>query len=124
MLTITLDHFRETDVACAAVYRELYLVFKALKSQATIKVYKYDGSVQCENGEISLDEMENELTDAGVTVYCSQKGFDGYAYPTACGNATGVINIYEIDILDLEIAEVQGFEPVNDLSFYLDQHCE
>lgn len=124
MLIITLDHFHETGVACAAMYSELYLVFKAPKSKATIKVYKYDGSVQCENEGIALDDMEHELTNAGITVYCSKKGFDGLAYPAACGNATGVINIYEIERIDLEIAEDLGFEPVNGLSFYVDQHCE
>lgn len=123
-LTITLYRFHQPDVACAATYMELYLVFKARKDPDIIKVFKYDGSVQCSNDEIPLEDMEQELEDAGVTVYCSQKGGDGVAYPAVCGEATGLINIYEIDILDLSAAIGLGFGSVDDLPFYEDQACE
>ncbi|BAZ94174.1 hypothetical protein TspCOW1_08650 [Thiohalobacter sp. COW1] len=80
-----------------------------------LSVYKYDGSVQCEDGGITVENMRRELVNAGVEVICGQKARDGRAYPAMCGAATGRINVYTIDATDLDAAEAQGFKSVETL---------
>lgn len=89
-----------------------------------IKVFKYDQSTQCNNDGIPLKEMKQELTDAGIQVYCAQKGNDGNPYLAVCGGATGNINIYLIGISDLRLAQRLGFAPVRTLENYRDQPCK
>jgi hypothetical protein len=87
------------------------------------KVFKYDGSVQCTNPGISVEDMAAELTGAGIEVLCGQKGSDGYAYAAVCGAGTGGINVYTISVDDLADVEALGFAPVRDLPEYQDQPC-
>lgn len=89
-----------------------------------VKVYKYDGSTQCENAGIGLDVMAQKLVGAGIEVNCSQKGHDGLGRPAVCGESTGNLNVYEIDASKLADAEALGFAPVTELSEYPDQKCE
>ncbi len=89
-----------------------------------IKVFKYDQSTQCNDNGIPLEEMKQELTDAGIQVYCAQKGNDGNPYPAVCGGATGNINIYLIGTADLRLAQRLGFAPVRTLENYRDQPCK
>lgn len=93
----------------------------ALYSQ--VKVFKYDQSTQCNQDGIPLKEMQRELTSAGVTVHCSQKGHDGLFRPDVCGGATGAINIYSIDIRNLSTALHLGFSLVSSLPQYKDSVC-
>lgn len=88
-----------------------------------VKVYKYDQSTQCNQDGVSLDEMQQELTSAGVTVYCAQKSHDGLLYPAVCGGATGTINVYLIDRRDFGQALRLGFSPVSKLPEYEDSPC-
>lgn len=88
------------------------------------KVFKYAGETQCENDGTSVEDMEQELTDAGISVICGQRAGDGYAYPACCGCASGLINVYEIGESDFSAAEGQGFELVGTLPDYQDQACE
>lgn len=88
-----------------------------------VKVFKYDQSTQCNQDGISLQEMQRELTNAGVTVHCAQKGHDGLLYPAVCGGAPGNINIYLIDRSDLGRAVRLGFAPVSRLAQYEDSPC-
>lgn len=89
----------------------------------TTKVFKYDGSRQCENNGIPLDVMAQELIGGGVDVICSQKGSNGMAYPAVCGAGTGAINVYLIHQENLSDAEALGFSSVNELPNYLDTPC-
>jgi hypothetical protein len=90
---------------------------------AYLKVYKYDGSAQCEGAGASVEEMQRELTDAGVPVFCGQKAGDGYAYAAVCGASTGMINVYTIDASDLAKAEDLGFNSTAELPDYQDEVC-
>ncbi len=90
----------------------------------TVKIFKYDGSIQCDYAGIPLNDMEQELFDAGITVVCSQKNSNGLNYTQVCGNATGRINVYLIYNYDLSIANELGFKSVDELSEYVDQPCE
>lgn len=88
------------------------------------KVYKYDGSVQCERSGVELNVMAAELIHAGIDVICSQKGHDGMNRAAVCGGGTGNINIYKINRVNLPAAESIRFESVRNLGEYQDQKCE
>jgi thioredoxin-related protein len=94
------------------------------KSSTYEKVFKSDGSVQCDTSKIELDIMAMELINAGIDVVCSQTGHDGLTRATLCGLSTGNINIYKINSVNLSDAESIGFESVSTLSEYQDQKCE
>lgn len=109
--------------ACAA---EGPLTEEEIREVAPVemKVYKYDGSLRCEGGGVPLDEMQAELTEAGVTVLCAQTGHDGLARPQVCEAQTGNINIFTISGADLEQARELGFSRVEKLSEYSDEPCQ
>ncbi|MAT64768.1 MAG: hypothetical protein CMN57_03905 [Gammaproteobacteria bacterium] len=86
-----------------------------MREPNTIMVYKYDGSVQCEESGVAVEEMRLELTRAGVEVLCGRKAQDGRAYPAMCGAATGRINVYTIQASDLVRAQGLGFKSVETL---------
>jgi hypothetical protein len=88
-----------------------------------VNVYKYDGSIQCEGEGVSVEEMEKELVNAGVDVFCSRKGSDGLARVAVCGASTGFINIYSIHESNLKDAQELGFKEVTTLPGYQDQPC-
>jgi hypothetical protein len=88
-----------------------------------VKVFNYDESTQCNDDGIPLEEMQRQLTDAGIAVHCAQKGNDGNAYPAVCGGASGDINIYLIDRRDVRLAKRLGFRPVSELENYQDKPC-
>lgn len=93
-------------------------------SATSIKVYKYDGSVQCGYTGVELDAMALELTNAGIDVVCLQKGHDGLMRAAVCGAATGKLNIYTINKKHLPEAEALGFKSVDTLAEYQDQECK
>ncbi len=88
-----------------------------------IKVFKGDGSRQCESEGTSVETMAQELINAGIDVLCGQKGDDGMAHPTVCGGETGAINVYSIHAVSQADAESLGFAPVSDLTQYDDEPC-
>lgn len=80
---------------------------------ARVRVYKPDGSRQCEKGGgKSVEAMEREL--AGITVRAREKRKDGLMHIQVCGSPTGVVNIYEIDSTFLKQAEERGFKRFED----------
>ena len=88
------------------------------------KVFKSDDSLQCEEKEVSLDEMRLELAKAGIDVICAQKMQTGSNLPTVCGGGTGKINVYVIHNSNLVDAEKLGFKSVQELPDYKDQTCK
>jgi hypothetical protein len=73
-----------------------------------IKVFKYDGSLQCETGKaISLAEMQKELQ--GIEVFGSENKSDGLMRIQVCGSPTGRANVYEINKKDLQTVLDKGF---------------
>lgn len=107
----------------AFAYAAVFIASCSSDSVNLSKVFKYDGSVQCEGAGIAVQVMERDLTNAGIGVSCGQKAGDGYAYPALCGVATGMINVYTIDTRDLSTAEDVGFESTATLPNYEDQAC-
>ncbi|AZZ36810.1 hypothetical protein CIK05_08415 [Bdellovibrio sp. qaytius] len=74
-----------------------------------IKIYKPDGSVQCEQGTgTPAPEMAKQLGD--IKVYSSENKHDGLIRTQVCGNATGHCNVYEINESDFAKAEKLGFK--------------
>lgn len=88
------------------------------------KVFKYDGSTQCNNDGIPVKVMAQELVGGGVDVICGQKASDGMMYPAVCGGGTGAINVYLIHPENLSDAEALGFSSVNELPEYQDTPCQ
>lgn len=97
-----------------------------VKSISTlIKVYKTDGSKQCDpSSGVAPEVMRTELISNGIDVICSQKGNTGLVYPTVCGAETGAINIYQIHPQSLQDAEQLGFISTDDLAQYIDAECQ
>ena len=74
-----------------------------------IKVYKQDGSVQCEDVTgTSLEKMSVELS--GLTIHQKEKKHDGLLRAQMCGNPTGQCNVFEINETDLIHVEKLGFK--------------
>lgn len=74
-----------------------------------VKVFKYDGSLQCGMGkQIPLDTMKKEL--GNITVYSSENKNDGLVHIQMCGSNTGKANVFEIDRDNLEKAMKLGFK--------------
>lgn len=74
-----------------------------------IKIYKADGSIQCEQGTgVSVADMAKQLGD--IKVYSSENKHDGLIRTQVCGNATGKCNVYEINEADFAKASTLGFK--------------
>jgi hypothetical protein len=74
-----------------------------------VKVYKYDGSLQCGQGKAAdLEAMAKELK--GINVFSSKKQSDGLMHIQVCGSPTGMANVYEILEADQPRAERAGFK--------------
>jgi hypothetical protein len=66
-------------------------------SADTVKVFRYDGSLQCGMGQaVPLDEMGKELTAANIKVLSSEKRVVPGFIIALCGAPTGIANVYEI----------------------------
>jgi hypothetical protein len=71
-------------------------------SADTVKVFRYDGSLQCGMGQaVPLDEMAKELTAANIKVLSSEKRVVPGFIIALCGAPTGIANVYEIAKDDL-----------------------
>jgi len=80
-----------------------------------VDVYKYQGSRQCENGGVSLAEMQRELQAANIPVSNSSCGMDGRMYPAFCGGADGKINVFSIPSDAVNAARSYGYFLFSDL---------
>lgn len=82
---------------------------QANSPQSRIKVYKYDGTLQCGMGKTtSVADMQKEL--AGIIVYSAENKNDGLMRIQVCGAPTGKANVYEIDKSSLDKAKTYGFK--------------
>jgi hypothetical protein len=76
--------------------------------QDRIRVFKYDGSLQCNKGKaIALDVMAKDL--GSIPVFSSANKSDGLMHIQQCGTPTGKANVYEIDASNLALARKAGF---------------
>ena len=79
------------------------------KSETTVKVYKADGSLQCQpDSGLSLKEMAKQLNN--ITAISHERKHDGKMRMTLCGTPTGYMNVYEINESQLEKALEYGFK--------------
>ena len=82
---------------------------KASTALDRVKVYKYDGTLQCSQGaKIPLDQMQKELKN--ITVHSSENKNDGLMHIQVCASPTGMANVYEIDKTQLAAAKKLGFK--------------
>ena len=78
-------------------------------AQNRVKVYKYDGGLQCGMGKpVAISQMQKELKD--IHVYTAENKPDGLMHIQACGTPTGQANVYEIDRTSIEAAKKRGFK--------------
>ena len=71
-------------------------------SADTVKIFRYDGSLQCGMGQaVPLDEMARELAAANIKVLSSEKRVVSGLIIALCGAPTGMANVYEIAKDDL-----------------------
>lgn len=81
----------------------------SLKPSDRVRVFKYDGSLQCNMGKaITVQEMQKEL--GKITVHSAVNKPDGLMRIQMCGAPTGNANVYEIDRAQLEAAKKLGFK--------------
>lgn len=74
-----------------------------------IKIYKADGSIQCEQGTgLQPAEMAKQLGD--IKIYSSENKSDGLIRIQVCGQPTGNCNVYEINEADFAKASALGFK--------------
>jgi len=67
----------------------------------SVRVFKYDGSLQCGMGHaVPLEKMKIEL--ANIVVQSQEKKSDGLMSVQMCGSPTGYANVYQIDSNELE----------------------
>ncbi len=77
--------------------------------QKTIKIYKFDGSIQCEPGTgRTLSNTQSELE--GIKIYSAKSAHDGVMRTQVCGNVTGQCHVFEISESDLVHAQKLGFK--------------
>src|ERR1700687_2485567 len=68
----------------------------------TVKVCRYDGSLQCGMGQaVPLDEMAKELAAVNIKILSSEKRVVPGFIIALCGAPTGMANVYEIAKDDL-----------------------
>ncbi len=71
-------------------------------SADTVKVFRYDGSLQCGMGQaVPLDEMAKELAAVNIKILSSEKTVVSGFIIALCGAPTGRANVYEIAKDDL-----------------------
>ncbi|MFN2377224.1 MAG: hypothetical protein ABR538_11850 [Candidatus Binatia bacterium] len=80
-----------------------------LFEKGSIFVAKYDGSLQCMDGGVPLDQMEKELTAVDIMVRSRRSMRDGLRHMTVCGATKGRMNVYEIAPSSYPAARVLGF---------------
>lgn len=97
----------------------------AVENAEPIKVFKYEGSKQCEPGSgVSLETMQQALAKAGVNVICAHRGHDGRMRIQMCGADTGKMNLFVIPGDQLQQAKALGFSAVSELKGYIDSECK
>jgi hypothetical protein len=86
-------------------------------SADTVKVFRYDGSLQCGMGQaVPLNEMAKELAAVNIKVLSSEKRAVPGFIIALCGAPTGIANVYEIvkdDLPRLPVDQqgVKRFQP-------------
>ena len=91
--------------------------------EASVKVFKSRGSLQCTGGGTAPEVMKNELIMAGIDVTSVSCGFDGLAHPALCGAPDGAINIFEIPESKVAQSQSLGFASLSTLPNAQETQC-
>lgn len=81
--------------------------------EASSKVFKSMGSLQCSGGGVTLAALQAQLAAANVQVRSAACGTDGKVTSTACGGPDGRIGIFEISPDQAGAAAAAGFAPLS-----------
>ena len=74
-----------------------------------VRVFKYDGSLQCGMGKaITPETMKSEFKD--IVVHSAESKMDGLMHMQACGTITGQANVFQINKSQLAEAKKLGFK--------------
>jgi hypothetical protein len=90
----------------------------------TATVVKYLGSTQCQGGGLTLAQVQDQLTAAGVPVVRMACGHDGRVHPAVCGAGDGRLAIAVIPAAQLTRATDMGFLPVAKLPDHGETPCK
>jgi hypothetical protein len=67
-------------------------------AEPTLTLWKLDGSIQCEGGGASPDDMSGELKSLNFNIQSMRKGVaPGMVFPSVCGAPTGSANFYDVE---------------------------
>lgn len=77
----------------------------------TTEVFKYYGTRQCAPTAGVYDQLERDLTAAGVTVIAGREDSDGMMRITLCGAPDGRIAVFTIPADQVARAQTAGFQP-------------
>lgn len=90
----------------------------------TVKVYKYDGSVSCnQSSGTSIETMRLELLQHKVPIIAASCGSDGLIRAAVCGTSTGNINTFEINAAAYPAASALGYKPLSTIDDYAAKSC-
>ena len=77
---------------------------------AHVRVFKYDGSQQCGQGQpISPEEMRKEIP-ASIEIYKVESKMDGLMHSMRCGANSGKANVFEVASKDLPALKKLGYK--------------
>ena len=82
---------------------------------ASVSMYQYAGSTQCERGGKTLDALKLELSAAGVQAQSAWCGQDGRMYAQACFTPDGRILVVHIREDQAPAAARLGLKPLGEL---------
>ena len=103
------ENAKKSPIESKPIPEEMPMEIIKPSSADRVRVYKFDGSLQCGLGQTkSLSEMQKDLK--AIFVYQSWKRHDGMMRIQLCGSPTGQSNVYEINRKDLEAALKLGFK--------------
>ncbi|MDO5706573.1 MAG: hypothetical protein Q4G49_16105 [Paracoccus sp. (in: a-proteobacteria)] len=83
----------------------------AAPPRGTIDVFKSYRTTQCGPTAGVYDQLERDLTAAGVTVLAGREDSDGMMRIALCGAPDGLIGVFTIPADHLAKAQAAGFQP-------------
>lgn len=80
-----------------------------------VSVFKSDQSLQCqENSGVALETHQLELENKGIIVSNARKQADGQPHTAVCDAATGMRNVFDVALKDIEQAIALGFSVLSE----------
>ena len=90
----------------------------------TVKIYKYDGSVSCDQTlTLTMESVKHELTDHKIPVLSSTCANDGIVRAAVCGIKTGNMYVFEVSKEEYPKTRALGFHPVSNVEGLVKTPC-